>query len=666
MEEFRDAIAKITIDGLEGRGTGFLVAPDLVATALHVVADRKTEPPTFATGTIWLEFRGHKTEAILTDKFKQDADCILLKCRTPPPPEYPIIPLRELREHGGLFRTRGYPNAQPVNGMVWDGDVSSYDEELTNYYQTRDAVYRPVLQLFCKQAGAGTGAPPAGMSGAPVVVGAAAVGLMRFALMKDGCTVAGTLYACSATDIVTLDPAALSLRPPLAAVVILLPEQIPTFEAILVRLFTDKIGNLRRVVRFTLGNDAERSISSQKDLNEVVSTLRAFLVQQGPGMISALLRGVVTACPADGELHAFVRSFSSYSLEPLDDDAEHQKEHDKALIDDTAEAMVALAGLPRGAALQKIMASYRPDFEKTQIQIDILARYKELHSILHAIQKQLEEFSRTVDRLRSENEEETQAAQAYLKDYARTFNNLWRKAESKIEGLPTGEDETAWVDRLGGCAEDVQAASEPTASVAATEKVLEAPQELTRILAQPNATRINRELVNAAKHVRLDNFAETMRSVEEGLGPSIDSKTMQRLQAGSLAVGRLRSRLAGLIAEHDEWQGLNSDVEYAKGQPQHRPRSKFQDWQLFTTKIIGLCDTFPREAWSMDIRTIMQPWLEDESPEEPKLKRNIKKLDADFLSFYKLAVQRFMNVDDELDALCEKITAFGPLLNGFV
>lgn len=54
MDEFRDAIAKITIEGTNVRGTGFLVAPDMVATALHVVADRKVEPPAFFPArSIW-------------------------------------------------------------------------------------------------------------------------------------------------------------------------------------------------------------------------------------------------------------------------------------------------------------------------------------------------------------------------------------------------------------------------------------------------------------------------------------------------------------------------------------------------------------------------------------------------------------------------------------
>src|SRR5262245_33617386 len=234
MDEFRDAIARITIDGENGRGTGFLVAPDIVATALHVVADRKVEPPAFFAGTIHLEFRGHKTAAeVIPDKWNQDADCVLLRCLDPEQlAAYPTIPLRETIPPGevdrsdDLFKTRGYPDAQPIDGMTWAGKVRDYAAQLTNFYARRRSAYWPVLQLFCEEAGAGSGAPPKGLSGAPIIVGTAAIGLMRFALMQDGRTVAGTLYGCSSRDIVALDPEKLSLRPPLAPTVLLTGEQM--------------------------------------------------------------------------------------------------------------------------------------------------------------------------------------------------------------------------------------------------------------------------------------------------------------------------------------------------------------------------------------------------------------------------------------------------------
>ena len=111
MDEFRDSVTKITIEGLPGRGTGFLVARDLVATALHVVADRQTEPPTFRNGTIHLQFRGgHETDAVVVqDKWNVDADCVLLRCLDAEPlAGYPIIPLRELHHSDDFFKMQGY------------------------------------------------------------------------------------------------------------------------------------------------------------------------------------------------------------------------------------------------------------------------------------------------------------------------------------------------------------------------------------------------------------------------------------------------------------------------------------------------------------------------------------------------------------------------------
>ncbi len=66
MYSRRGAIARIAIES-EGRevsrGTGFLVAPGLVLTALHVVADRHTDPPAFYPGALTLAFPGHTSSA---------------------------------------------------------------------------------------------------------------------------------------------------------------------------------------------------------------------------------------------------------------------------------------------------------------------------------------------------------------------------------------------------------------------------------------------------------------------------------------------------------------------------------------------------------------------------------------------------------------------------
>jgi hypothetical protein len=655
MDEFRDAIAKITIEGQNGRGTGFLVAPDMVATALHVIADRKTEPPTFFPGAIHLEFRGHKTDAeVIPDKWNQDADCVLLRCLDPAPlAAYPTIPLRELDHSDDLFKTRGYPDTQPVDGVTWAGKVRDSAAQLTNFYATRRSAYEPVLQLFCEEAGAGIGAPPKGLSGAPIVVGTAAVGLMRFALMQDGRAVAATLYGCSARDIVALDPQTLSLRPPLAQTVILAPEQMARLTGFLVAAFADNLNGLRRTVKFSLGAEAALSVMPAKDVTGLVSMLLPALAEQGPGMISVLVRGAITALPADQDLRAFAQevSVSGYSLQPLSDDRDVQEAHDSDLVTKITVALIDMNRLRQARDLQHIMASYRSDFEKTRQQIGILAKYKELHNCLHSVQERLDGITNNVTRLKSGDN-----VLLYLKDDAAFLRELAKKARNQVVGLPTADDERDWIDRLDACAVDMRAATVAAASVTDSEKALDVPERLAHIL--PNASHINKELVGTAKNVGLNNFSETMRLVEQQLGATMSDNSLNRLRYGMLAVGRLRSRLAGLVAEHDEWQSLNTDFEYTKAQTKHQPQARFSSWPQFKAKLIGLCDTFPQEEWSIELKEMMRPWMADDPPPEPQIPANIKKLDGDFQTFYKQCVDRFIEVDHELNELCKKITSF--------
>ena len=659
MDEFRDAIARITIEGSNGRGTGFLVAPDLVATALHVVADRSTEPPTFFPGRIHLKFRGHATDAeVIEDKWNQDADCVLLRCLDPAPlADCPTIPLRELDHSDDLFKTRGYPDAQPVDGMTWAGKVRDYAAQLTNFYAARRSAYEPVLQLFCEEAGAGTGAPPKGLSGAPIIVGTAAIGLMRFALMQEGRSVAATLYGCSARDIVALDPQRLSLRPPLVVKVSLTPEQMEQLRELLVAAFADNLNGLRRIVRFSLGAEAARSVTPVNDVTEFVSTLLPTLAQQGPGMISVLLRAVITGRPEDQNLRTFAQQVSQrvppYALQPLSDDPDVQEAHDSELIDRITFALIDLNRRRQVQDLQHIMASYRPDFEKTRQQIGILAKYKELHNCLHAVQERLDGITNNVERLRSGDN-----VLLYLKADAALLRDQVRKARNQVTGLPTAEDEQDWIDKLEACAADMKAASVATSVI--DENVLGVPDRLAHLL--PNASRINKELVGAAKDVGLSNFSETMRLVELQIGASMPQDSLDRLNEGSLAVGRLRSRLAGLVAEHDEWQSLNTDLEYTKTQKKIQPQARFSSWPHFRAKLVGLCDAFPQEEWSIELKEMMKPWMkpgmEDDIPPEPTILRNIMKIDSDFQSFCKQCVDRFIEVDHELNELCKKITSF--------
>ena len=191
----RGAIARIDVIDPSGqvvsRGTGTLVAPGLVLTALHVVADRRTDPPQRIPGKIILTFPSIQVEAephptMLNAK----ADWVLLTCEKNASLE--PVTLGRLSQAGVDWETFGFPDANPRDGMVQTGRVEAWDGVLDG---------ENALQLFSDEAAAGNGAPVKGLSGAPVFVGDYLVGHMRFALMQDGRTVAGTLYACPISSV---------------------------------------------------------------------------------------------------------------------------------------------------------------------------------------------------------------------------------------------------------------------------------------------------------------------------------------------------------------------------------------------------------------------------------------------------------------------------------
>ncbi|MEO7457750.1 MAG: serine protease [Gemmatimonadaceae bacterium] len=168
------------------RGTGTLVAPSLVLTALHVVAFRKSESLTPKGVSLRLTFQGgtSTTGAIVSDGWDPKDDWALIELAE----SSTVAPMKlaSLAEDDREWKSFGFPDAQP-DGMVISGKV----EAANGTFEQVDA-----LQLMCTQVGAGAGGMSKGLSGAPVVIDGHLVGVMRAALMKDGRTEMATLYAC--------------------------------------------------------------------------------------------------------------------------------------------------------------------------------------------------------------------------------------------------------------------------------------------------------------------------------------------------------------------------------------------------------------------------------------------------------------------------------------
>lgn len=191
----RRAIARIDVLDAAGksvsRGTGTLIAPGLVLTALHVVAFRKSEALTPKGASIRLTFPEFQTiAAIVGDSWDPKDDWALLECADEP--TMPPMPLAALQESGRDWLSFGYPDAQSLDGMLVNGQVTLCEGQFEGV---------PAHQLYCDQAASGAGGMSKGLSGAPCVVDGAVVGVMRAALMQQDRTEMGTLYASPVRNI---------------------------------------------------------------------------------------------------------------------------------------------------------------------------------------------------------------------------------------------------------------------------------------------------------------------------------------------------------------------------------------------------------------------------------------------------------------------------------
>jgi WD40 repeat protein len=186
-EKIRAAICRIDImqsGACVSRGTGTLVAKGIVLTAFHVVGDRRSSSPAPYPGEIVVTFPSGATSGTLfLPHCDQRTDWALVQLASPP--DIQPVPLAPECDSGAPWESYGWPDAEARDGMTQTGTVTNERGELEG---------NRVLQLFSDQAAAGAGEKVRGLSGGPVLVRNALAGVMRFALMTDGRTEAGTLY----------------------------------------------------------------------------------------------------------------------------------------------------------------------------------------------------------------------------------------------------------------------------------------------------------------------------------------------------------------------------------------------------------------------------------------------------------------------------------------
>ncbi|MEZ4265541.1 MAG: AAA family ATPase [Myxococcota bacterium] len=201
-ETLRRAVARIEVKSDNGdvvaRGTGVLVAPDLVLTARHIVADPQSDVLRPMGSQIEVRFPDRRVEATIVEQWHdRRADWVLLRCDGAPGAA--PIPLGGALAADDSWETYGFPRAYP-DGRPLDGRVIA---------PRRALGAADCIVLHSAFAATGNGDPAPGLAGAPVVVGGALVGILRQSALPKGESIDGTLYACPIDRVVAQASSAL-------------------------------------------------------------------------------------------------------------------------------------------------------------------------------------------------------------------------------------------------------------------------------------------------------------------------------------------------------------------------------------------------------------------------------------------------------------------------
>lgn len=198
QEQIRAAIARIEgklVDGGSTRGTGCLVTENLVLTALHVAAYRESQTLAPKAAEFDLIFPHVTVKATICDQYwDRDSDWVLLKCATPP--GIRPLPLGLLRQDGATWETFGFPDSNPIDGLaLFDGTV--HDCQATHRLPDTGGAVN-VMQVFSATVAQ---MRIEGLSGAPVIVDGAVVGLLRYTPKSETGGSFGTIYACPVASV---------------------------------------------------------------------------------------------------------------------------------------------------------------------------------------------------------------------------------------------------------------------------------------------------------------------------------------------------------------------------------------------------------------------------------------------------------------------------------
>lgn len=392
-------------------------------------------------------------------------------------------------------------------------------------------------------------------------------------------------------------------------------------------------------------------------LDQTVFRLLVALEMRGTPEVLILMRAVLKARPNHAEIQGAVRRFYPQVIDPAPGIQDR--------VIQVTDSLVAFRKLARDPALHALVVESRSELVRIAIEIDVLARYKELHDCLHMVQLKL--YRQVTDAVRRFRTDFVSLGtlETYLVEL-RIIATDAREAATKLPNNPRVRgQEMAWVVVLEAVADDLRTAIEELDE----QKAANALRKLKGLL-RIEPFRVNQLLALTAQELPLDRLVDTLARAAPaapsgGSAPPDPGDPLERIRRGVAGLQTLLPGLLGQVTEHWLWQEIEKDLWQAEESLRlGTPETLDEFWSLWPgvrDRVRALCGTDPAASWATDLARFAA--LFEEAFPAPPTPTDPVRAEVSFTLYRNAVMYRFYLVDKALKTTCDAVSTIGRPLD---
>lgn len=309
----------------------------------------------------------------------------------------------------------------------------------------------------------------------------------------------------------------------------------------------------------------------------------------------------------------------------------------------------ALSGLLQNPEIHDSVVTFRADFRAAREKIDIVAKLKDLHDLLHNVEvvcyepivKEAKHFPEDEIAVR-----DCAVHHMRLQDYVLGIQAVCHQVDHSVSTAQWPSDLKTVEKVLGEAIAELD-----------SQKLRQAISKLKRLIAhQPS--RLNTQLNQAARNLQLSELIESMLFIQRKVAQLCQETDKIRDFSESItALTDLANRLAVLVVSHDYWQAIDIDLRLIETTIGYDVMELEIAWPDLKARVKPFFDEY-QDDWTTWFQTHTQ------NLDAALKEHNPARIRSCFHLYRSQALSRFYRVDTNLKLLFDELSKVGQHLSG--